>query len=245
MGIDVKPSKTWRPVDLAREHALSTQAVRNYEDLGALPPAERTDTGYRRYTDLHAHALRTFLALRAGYGHQAAVDLMRSAHRDDQAALYTRLDELHAGFLHERRTHAEVTAALAALDDPPPPRHSAEPLTVGQLAHRVGVHPATLRQWEKAGIIEPPRDRATGYRTYGATDIRDAHLARYLRKGGIPLRQIASFVRELRQAGDTDRMRPLLTDWATRLSVRSRNALHGVAQLDRYLTELDDARSDR
>jgi DNA-binding transcriptional MerR regulator len=62
--------------------------VRNYEDLGALPPAERTDSGYRCYTDLHARALRTFSALRAGYGHQASVDLMRSANRNDQAALY-------------------------------------------------------------------------------------------------------------------------------------------------------------
>jgi hypothetical protein len=33
-----------------------------------------------------------------------------------------RLDEPHAGFLHERRTHAEVTAALEALDNTPPNR---------------------------------------------------------------------------------------------------------------------------
>ncbi|MGV9818819.1 MerR family transcriptional regulator [Nocardia xishanensis] len=237
-------SRTLRPVDLAREHALSAQAVRNYEDLGALPPAERTDSGYRRYTDLHARALRTFVALRTGYGHQAALDLMRSANRDDRAALYTRLDELHAGFLHERRTHAEVAAALEALKTAAPPTNYPEQLTVGQLAHRLGVHSATLRQWEKAGILHPPRDRATGYRTYGGADIRDAHLARYLRKGGVPLRQVASFVRELRQAGDTERMRSVLTEWGARLSARSRSAVHGVAQLDDYLTALDDARSE-
>jgi DNA-binding transcriptional MerR regulator len=43
-----------RPVDLAREHGLSAQAIRNYDDAGILPPAERNPTGYRRYTDLHA-----------------------------------------------------------------------------------------------------------------------------------------------------------------------------------------------
>ncbi|GAB2710470.1 TioE family transcriptional regulator [Nocardia thraciensis] len=236
-------ARTLRPVDLAREHGLSTQAVRNYEDLGALPPAERTDSGYRRYTDLHARALDAFLALRAGYGHQAAVDLMRSANRADHVALHTRLDELHAEFLHERRTHTEVSATLGALAETPPPARSPEPLTVGQLAHRLDVHPATLREWEKAGIIEPRRDRATGYRTYGDTDIRDAYLAWYLRKGGISLREIAAFVRELRQAGSTDRMHTLLTDWGARLSLRSRNALRGLARLDDYLTALDHTRS--
>ncbi|MEV1206601.1 MerR family DNA-binding transcriptional regulator, partial [Microbispora rosea] len=47
-----------RPVDLAREHGLSTQAIRNYEDAGILPAAGRTAHGYRTYTPLHAHALR-------------------------------------------------------------------------------------------------------------------------------------------------------------------------------------------
>jgi DNA-binding transcriptional MerR regulator len=45
-----------RPVDLAREHGLSTQAIRNYEDAGILPAAERTAHGYRTYTPLHAQA---------------------------------------------------------------------------------------------------------------------------------------------------------------------------------------------
>ena len=33
-----------RPVDLAREHGLSAQAIRNYERDGFLPPAARTHT---------------------------------------------------------------------------------------------------------------------------------------------------------------------------------------------------------
>ncbi|WP_435810420.1 MerR family DNA-binding transcriptional regulator [Streptosporangium canum] len=50
-----------RPVGPAREHGLSTQAIRNYEDAGILP-AERTVHGYRTCTPLHAQALRAFLA---------------------------------------------------------------------------------------------------------------------------------------------------------------------------------------
>lgn len=45
-----------RPVDLAREHGLSAQAVRNYEEQGILPTAERTPHGYRVYAPLHARS---------------------------------------------------------------------------------------------------------------------------------------------------------------------------------------------
>ena len=57
-----------RPVDLARGHGLSTQAIRNYEAAGILPAAERTPHGYRTYTPRHAQALRAFLALVPGHG---------------------------------------------------------------------------------------------------------------------------------------------------------------------------------
>ncbi|MBF6331314.1 MerR family transcriptional regulator [Nocardia transvalensis] len=234
-----------RPIDLAREHALSTQAVRNYEEAGAIPAAERSPSGYRRYTELHVRALRTFLVLREGYGHQAAIDLMRAANRNDLTGLYTRLDELHAGFLQERRTYVQVGSALGTLTTAPPPRHSTSPLTVGQLAHRLGIHPATLREWEKVGIVAPRRDRTTGYRVYGDTEIRDAYLAHYLRKGGVSLQQVATFVRELHRAGSTERMHTLLAEWGTRLAVRSRTALRGQARLDDYLTWLERAEPGR
>ncbi|WPR53734.1 MerR family DNA-binding transcriptional regulator [Streptomyces sp. S399] len=46
-----------RPVDLARAHGLSTQAVRNYEAAGVLPAAERTSSGHRRYRESEVRAL--------------------------------------------------------------------------------------------------------------------------------------------------------------------------------------------
>ncbi|MER6069981.1 MerR family DNA-binding transcriptional regulator, partial [Streptomyces sp. NPDC001817] len=70
-----------RPVDLARRHGLSTQAVRNYEEAGILPTADRTPHGYRTYTSLHAGALRAFLALVPGHGHQTATSIMRAVNK--------------------------------------------------------------------------------------------------------------------------------------------------------------------
>ncbi|WP_037667436.1 MerR family DNA-binding transcriptional regulator, partial [Streptomyces afghaniensis] len=45
-----------RPVDLARLAGVSTQQIRNYEDAGVLPPAARTESGYRVFTDIHRSA---------------------------------------------------------------------------------------------------------------------------------------------------------------------------------------------
>jgi hypothetical protein len=72
VGRNLQSDGQFRPIDLARGHGLSTQAVRNYEEAGILPPAGRTPHGYRTYTSLHAGALRAFLALVPGHGHRTA-----------------------------------------------------------------------------------------------------------------------------------------------------------------------------
>lgn len=227
---------TLRPIDLAREHGLSAQAVRNYDDAGVLPPTSRTDTGYRRYTPVHAQALRAFLALRAGHGHQQAVEIMRATNRDDTNSAYRLIDTTHLALLTERDTHAEVAAALGSLSTTTPPRVNGPPLTVGELAHRLDVHPATLRTWETEGILRPERDPATGYRSYGPDCVRDAEIARQLRRGAYPLRQIATFIESLREAGGADALTAFLDAWQDRLTARSRDLLTGAAQLDAYLT---------
>jgi DNA-binding transcriptional MerR regulator len=223
---------------------LSAQAIRNYDDAGVLPPTERGETGYRRYTPLHAQALRAFVALRRGHGHQQAMEIMRAANRGDVESAYRLIDATHGALLAERDTRTEVATALGTLTTTTPSTTTptpvdGRPLTVGELARRLGVHPATLRTWETEGILRPERDRATGYRAYGADSVRDAEIARQLRRGGYPLRHVARFVESLREAGGADALSAFLDAWQDRLTARSRNLLAGAGQLDAYLTLLD------
>ena len=228
-----------RPIDLAREHGLSAQAIRNYDDAGILPPTARSKTGYRHYTPRHAQALRAFLALRAGHGHQQATEIMRATNRGDTESAYRLIDAAHVALLAERDTRTEVATALGTLSSTTPPPVQGRPLTVGELARRLGVHPATLRTWETEGILRPERDRATGYRQYGPDCVRDAEIARQLRRGGYLLHQVAQFVGSLREAGGATALTAFLDSWQHRLATRSRNLLAGAAQLDAYLTLLD------
>jgi DNA-binding transcriptional MerR regulator len=226
-----------RPVDLAREHSLSTQAIRNYEAAGILPGAERTPHGYRSYTPLHAQALRTFLALVPGHGHQTATLIMQAVNRDTAEDALALIDESHAQLLGDRRTLHAVEAALAGLSPLPQERGGT---FVGPLARRLGIRPATLRKWERAGLVAPRRDPQTGYRVYSAADVRDALLIHQLRRGGYRLEQIAPLIGQVRSAGGVAPLESMLHDWHARLCARGRAMLTGAAALNAYLAGRPD-----
>ncbi|GAB7038663.1 TioE family transcriptional regulator [Catenuloplanes niger JCM 9533] len=224
--------KSQRPVDLAREHGLSAQAIRNYEADGVLPPAERTASGYRIYTDAHAAALRAFLALIPAYGHATARTIMRAVLGGDPDAALRAVDQGHALLLRDRETLDSVEIAIAILSEISPEKRVN--LQIGDVAHRLGVTPATLRKWEAAGILTPRRDR-TGQRIYDEDDLRDAQLAHLLRRGGYRLDHIATVTAQVRASDGTGALAESLTRWRSRLTARARAMLTAAARLDALL----------
>ncbi|MFI9760161.1 TioE family transcriptional regulator [Streptomyces sp. NPDC051963] len=234
-----------RPFDLAREHGISTQAVRNYERNGCIPPAERTPSGYRTYTEVHATALRAYLALIPAHGYAVSGQIMRSLNEGGLDAALTAVDRSHAQLLRDRGTLDAVGRAVEHLTaDPDTAAHapaSTAPLSVGDLAHRLDVTAATLRNWEVAGILTPGREPVTGHRLYGAADIRDAELAHLLRRGGYPLDHIATVVQQIRTAGGTQALSAALDDWRRRLTARGLSMLDAAARLAQYVALLDSA----
>ncbi|MFD5122490.1 TioE family transcriptional regulator [Streptomyces sp. NPDC058385] len=249
MGPNLQSRVRLRPVDLAREHGLSTQAIRNYEEAGILPAARRTPHGYRTYTSLHAGALRAFLALLPGHGHRTATSIMLAVNRGTADEAFRIIDESHAQLLDDRRTLQAVERALGDLE----PTAACEPgagsgstagsgagsgaTFIGPLAGKLGIRPATLRKWEGAGLVRPRRDPRTGYRVYDDADVRDARLAHQLRRGGYLLEQIAPLIAQVRAAGGLEPLEAALSDWRGRLSARGRAMLTGAAELEAYLRE--------
>lgn len=240
-----------RPIDLARRHGLSTQAVRNYEAEGILPPAERSPHGYRTYTPPHASALRAFLALLPGHGHQRAAEIMRAVNHGRVEEALHQIDLSHAQLLDDRRTLTAVRNALRDLDAhraaaPRPTTTVLSGLTptapepratfIGPLAERLGIRPATLRKWERAGLVRPGRDPRTGYRVYDTAAVRDAQLVHQLRRGGHPLGQIAPLIDQVRSAGGLQPLEETLVGWHRRLDARGRALLAGAAQLEDHLS---------
>jgi DNA-binding transcriptional MerR regulator len=106
------------------------------------------------------------------------------------------------------------------------------------LAAQLRLRPATLRTWERAGLVRPRRDPQTGYRVYDEAAVRDAKLADQLRRGGYLLKQIAPLIAQVRSAGGPEPLEETLRDWHGRLSARGRAMLAGAAALRAYLDEL-------
>lgn len=228
-----------RTVRLAREHGISTQAVRNYEADGVLPAAARTAAGYRDFDERHAASLRAFLALVAGHGHARSRDILRRVHAGDVAGALAAVDEGHAELTSERAVVDAVSDALhrivgaAPVRPQPQPQPRAEPISA--LAHRLRLRPATLRRWERAGLLRPARDEMTGHRRYDADDVRDAHLVQQLRRAGLGIAAIAPVLVRVRDAGDPATAVAALDARRTALARRSRAALTGAAHLDALL----------
>ncbi|NYE43533.1 TioE family transcriptional regulator [Streptomyces fulvorobeus] len=239
MGRKLQRGEHLRPVDLAREHDLSTQAVRNYEEAGILPPAGRTPHGYRTYTSRHAAALRAFLALLPGHGHRTAASIMRAVNQGAADDAYRMIDESHAQLLDDRRTLHAVERALRDLEPAAEPEETSGQgggTFIGPLAGRLGIRPATLRAWERAGLVGPRRDPRTGYRVYDEADVRDVRLAHQLRRGGYLLEQIAPLISQVRAAGGLEPLAGALGDWSARLTARGRAMLRGASELEAYVT---------
>ncbi|MFL6122084.1 TioE family transcriptional regulator [Actinophytocola sp.] len=234
---------TLRPADLAREHGLSTQAVRNYERAGFIPPADRTPSGYRMYTAVHAAALRAYLSLIPAYGHSASGQIMAALHDDRLDDALRTIDRGHAQLLHDRETLDAVRKATGHLTARPAPAPAPDIRTIGDLAHRLRVTPATVRNWERVGILTPTRDPTTGYRRYEPSDIRDAELAHLLRRGGYRLDHIATVVDQIRTAGGTEPLANALADWQRKLNAQGLAMLTAATHLNRYLDATSTPRS--
>ncbi|MEU0006634.1 TioE family transcriptional regulator [Streptomyces sp. NPDC006314] len=223
-----------RPVDLARLAGLSTQQIRNYEDAGVLPPAERTASGYRRFGEPHRHALLTYRSLAQGYGTTTAARIMRTVHARDTPAALALVDAAHAGLHGEREALEATRAALENLaEDRPSPRSGA--LRIGEVAALLGVRTSTLRVWEDAGLLAPGRERGTGYRTYSPADLRDARVIHSLRRGHHLFDQIRPILDELRREGGREALRAALDTRERTLTARTRAMLKGAGALAGYL----------
>jgi DNA-binding transcriptional MerR regulator len=226
-------------VDLAREAGISAQLVRNYEAEGILPPAYRSDAGYRQYELVHLAALRAFRALAPGFGREAASEIMQAVHAGDDALALRLVDASHAALHAQRLATDEMSDALGAAAeqflDPP----SAGPaLLVGELAAQLGVRTATLRLWEASGLLTPSREPSTRYRRYGPLQVRDARIIAMLRQGRYQFEQIKPVLEGLRRTGSTEALRAAVAERRAAHDRRTRAMLRGAALLDRYLDGL-------
>ncbi|GAB3422790.1 MerR family transcriptional regulator [Flindersiella endophytica] len=217
---------------LAREAGLSVQQVRNYVELGILPPAERALNGYRLFTTRHADALTVARRLIEGHGWQRAHDIMRAVHEGDTAAAIAAIDESHAD-LHRQRT--QVRNMLRAFGGEVPERLAVRsPIRITDAAAAVGVRPSALRFWERLGLLTAARERGTGYRVYDTAQLTRARVIVMLREAGYSVPDVHEVVDGL-NGTDPTQARAALARREQELDRISAARLGATAAFDRYI----------
>jgi len=88
----------------ARVSGVSARMVRHYESLGLLPRVERTDSGYRQYTDADIHTLRFIKRARdLGFSMDEIAELVGLWHdRSRASASVKRIAQQHLDELAQR-----------------------------------------------------------------------------------------------------------------------------------------------
>ena len=199
--------KQWlRPGDLAKDVGLSVQTIRNYEQLGFLPAAERGPQGYRRYTAQHLHALRVARLLIRGFGWECTRRIMEAIHQGKHNLAWAEIDARHSGLDRSRRQVEETLRLLQAtanilepldnVGDRLKPQYG---LHVGEAARHVGVRVSAVRFWEERGLLQPLRDASNHYRLYNAEQLRNLQVTALLRKANYDMEAIRTVLQQLAQ----------------------------------------------
>jgi DNA-binding transcriptional MerR regulator len=224
-----------RTSDIAKALGVHVNTIRLYETWGFLPEIPRAPNGYRQYTALHLeHARLAHLALRWPYlGDKALLlDLVKSAASGD-FGMAMELAYKYLATVRMERTMAESAIeflerwAAGHLMDTPRQR-----VHISQAARHLNVTVDMLRNWERNGLLDVPRDPANQYRLYGTAEFGRLRVIRTLVQAGYSLMAILRMLRQF-DAGNTDNL-------ATALDLpreeSSNEAIEVIA--DRWLTSL-------
>jgi DNA-binding transcriptional MerR regulator len=232
-----RKTRKMRTVDVARRAACSVQQVRNLERDGVLPPAARTDKGYRIYGEVHVLSALAYQALAAGVGPSEAKKIVRAVHASAVPEMLALLDAAHAR-LDAERTELRRTkrAVLAISEEPIDDVRPSDSMSISELAAALGVRPSTLRHWDAEGLAVPDRGSTRGTRRYTPTQVRDVRIVRQLRMAGYRIEPLRALMPELRHTlGSADVMAALAARDIS-IQTRSQALLEGAAALSTLLS---------
>ena len=159
---------TYRTVDLARMFGIHVNTVRLYERYGLIPKAERTQSGYRIFTELHVEQFKLARAalrvevLQNGLRKQAVTIVKTSASGDFETAL--KLTKRYSDQVDQEIKHAEEAVRicrrmLAGIKEPCSRKDREQTMyTRKEAAGILGVTIDTLRNWELNGLFSRQAD---------------------------------------------------------------------------------------
>lgn len=237
--------------EVARVVGVHPNTVRLYEQWGFLPPISRDPrNGYRRFTPQHLAQMRLArTALQWPYpgGKEPVLALVYKAAAGDLGGA---LEQAYHYLAQVQAARARAEAAATLLErwaQGVPADATARPLRIGEAARHLGLSQDTLRNWERNGLLEVPRDPHNRYRLYHAAEIARLRVIRMLREAGYSTMAILRMLLQLdggegadpRAALDAPRpdedILSVADHWLSTLTAQESRAREIIGQLEAML----------
>jgi DNA-binding transcriptional MerR regulator len=246
--------KYYKTSEVAKAAGVHPNTVRLYEKLGLLQPVRRGTNKYRLYTLAHMEQMRLArIALKSacveGNIRKLAISIIKTAAKD---TLGLALDEAYDYVTHIKNEQSKAAEALAILqkwmNKKNEPDATDSGLKRGDTARILGVSIDVLRNWERNGLLDVPKNQENGYRMYGPKEIDRAKVIRTLRTANYSmmailrmLQSVDTNIREKEIANIVSTPQPdedliYATDrWILTLSETEKNAQDLISQIRRMI----------
>ena len=238
-----------RTSDIAKAVSVHPNTVRLYEQWGYLPPIPRSPSGYRLFTEAHLDQMRLartamLLTWLGGDIRQRALTMVHQAASSDLGGALEHAYQLRV-LIQAERAQAEAAAEfLERWAQGTAADATAQSLLISETAKLLGVTTDMLRNWERNGLVQVPRDPRNNYRLYGASEIGRLRVIRTLRRAKYSLMSILRMLlrldqgqqEDLRQVLDTPRPDEdacYATDrWLSTLAELEQHSMNVIAHLE-------------
>jgi DNA-binding transcriptional MerR regulator len=179
--------KYYKTSKIAEAAGVHPNTVRLYETLGLLQPVPRGNNNYRLYSLAHLEQMRLArIALKSacveGNIRKLAISIIKTAAKGN---LRPALEEAYDYLTHIKNEQSKAKEALAILQKWMNKKNEPGAMDIslgrGDTSRLLGVSIDALRNWERNGLLDVPRNSENGYRMYGPKEIDRAKVIRTLR----------------------------------------------------------------
>lgn len=193
---------TYKTAQIAKLVGVHSNTIRLYEELKLLPTIPRTESGYRIFNERHLEQLRL---LRTAFRSEIISDRLRqevyeivrtAATEDINGAYQSTLNYLE--HLRAEKVRAEEAIGIA-LDIIENGEKLDETIIFNgrvEIAETLGITIDVLRDWERNGLIEVPRN-SNRYRRYGLKEINRLKIIHTLRNAHYSMMSILRMLNRL------------------------------------------------
>jgi DNA-binding transcriptional MerR regulator len=200
--------------DIAKAVGVHPNTVRLYEEWGYLPRVPRTVSGYRKFSDIHLDQMKVIRLVMnftwmGGEIRRTAYEIIASGAEGDLGGALETAYQLRV-LIRAERAQAEAAADFlenwaqgSAIESKDKPRR------IGEVARLLNVSTDRLRNWERNGLIEVPRNPLNGYRFYRTREIGRLRVIRTLSQARYSQMAILRMLMRLDQ-GETEDLRGVL-----------------------------------